>query len=51
MSRATILEEVLEFVHELAPSVIALRGDSGAQVFVANGQASWSSLRLVDGLF
>ena len=51
ISRATILEEVLEFLHELAPFLISLWGENGTPMFVANGQASWSLLHLVDGLF
>ena len=50
VSRAAILEVLLS-IPELAPFLLALWGDHGTTVFVANGPASWGSLCLVDGLF
>ena len=51
ISRAEILEEVLEYVPELASFLLQLWGEQGTPVMVANGANKWATFYLVDGLF
>ena len=51
ISRTEILEEVVEYIPELAPFLLQLWGERGMPVVVANGASTWATFYLVDGLF
>ena len=51
VSRAEIMEEMLESMPEIGPFLAALWGEKGTTIHVASGSSSWDTIVLVDGLF
>ena len=51
VSRAEVMEELLEVLPELAPFVLQLWGEEGTPIHVAAGAGDWQRITIMDGLF